>query len=138
MYPPTVSLALHSFLIRTMSARKQCRYPTGQCPRGDGCMFSHAQGRRAGTQLSLPLPLAGPPSTSITSQKKDRPLCKYFATGSCIYGDSCRQTHDASENMKSPVVWRVQVRRGISIQSRRRNCAIFAAACRLTTCGKIL
>ena len=100
------------------ASRKPCRYPTGQCPRGDGCMFHHdpqtTRGLRTGTR-SASLPLGDPTATkSITkaTEKNERPLCKYFATGSCIYGNSCRHSHAADLSKVTTINVKPQTTKG--------------------------
>src|SRR5579871_689441 len=93
----------------TPESRRRCRYPTGQCPRGDECMFYHDQQTSKNVRadpITLPSPRKATAAKSTTSEpqrptasqrKPESPVCKYYATGSCIYGDSCRNRHTVSE-----------------------------------------
>ena len=95
------------------TARKICRYPPGKCPRGDTCMFHHdPEAKHQGTRAPLPNWSLYSKQSSITLATKSPfegatrsagpSLCKYHATGSCIYGNSCRYLHAPPERLEQP------------------------------------
>lgn len=80
------------------SSRKPCRYIKGQCPYGDRCMFGHNDDTRqldyGPTGNCVPTVPRADISTRVFNNVKSGPLCKYYESGSCVYGDSCRNRHE--------------------------------------------
>lgn len=96
------------------TSKKPCRYSPGCCPHGDGCMFYHdpQANENIRTELAtLSLTHRATPSTTksrkttvpVTKHAREVAVCKYFATGSCRNGESCRYSHTVSEEWKPEV-----------------------------------
>ena len=81
-----------------MSTRwRPCHYLQGQCPYGERCMFGHNGDthRLDHGQTGKSVPTVPRPDISThVFNVKTVPLCKYYGSGSCIYGDSCRNRHE--------------------------------------------
>lgn len=107
-------LSCHVIVMTT--GRKVCRYPPGQCPWGEGCMFYHdlhaAQQNHSTCLTTLsasPKSFAAHPvitesHKTVTAMQSARVVspCKYYLRGSCRYGNSCHSLHSPVEDFKQP------------------------------------
>ena len=84
--------------------RIPCRYAIGHCPFGDGCMFDHhletrgqfpVSGKQGVDKLSGEIPFSAihTSNTAALPSPTSPVLCKYYAKGSCLFGESCRNLH---------------------------------------------
>ncbi|KKP02285.1 hypothetical protein THAR02_05614 [Trichoderma harzianum] len=87
-------------------ATTPCRFfQRGSCTKGASCPFSHdllSRSAVASQERGEQLEKARTTNPPVESSGNSKPVCRFFKTGSCIYGEKCLFRH-AEEESTAPV-----------------------------------
>ena len=83
----------------------QCAFfaSAGGCKYGDVCRYSHIPDPNNTVSYAAVVGAASNDQDIVVSSEDSIPACKFFLSGSCVYGSRCRYRHDKENGIETSV-----------------------------------